>query len=552
MSKPAPLWAKWHSEGVDPHYMPPETTVNRHFAEFTEAFADRVAIDYNDHLFTYAEFSRHCARIANALRRRGVGPGDVVGLYLPNTVFHPMFYYAVLLTGAAVTHLSPLDAVRELEHKVRDSGAKLVVSVTMAPFGPRTIELLDTGGVGEAVLCDDDRFGGPAGPAVDDPRVTSWADFVDGVDDALEIHPAQPSDTALLQYTGGTTGLPKAAVLSHRNLTAATHIYEHAWLHSPERRDGESSLVVSPLFHIMGLSAVLMTRLKTGGRLVLHQRFDVGRVVDDIERKRISSTGGVPTMWIAIANMPGIETRDLTSLRSIGSGGAPLPVEIARKIKTLTGLSLRGGWGMTETCAAGTAIPPGAPEEKRGSIGVPLAGIDIEIVDVDDPTRVLGIGETGEMRIKSPSIMTRYHGNDDETARSFAEGWFLTGDIGFFDEDGFLYLVDRKKDLILSGGYNVYPQAIEQAIHEHPDVAEVMVIGMPDEYRGESARAYVVLKPGAEPFDLGQLRDFLETRLGRHEQPMGVEFRTELPRTSVGKYSRKMLRDEVLKTTAGG
>ncbi len=203
---------------------------------------------------------------------------------------------------------------------------------------------------------------------------------------------------------------------------------------------------------------------------------------------------------------------------------------------------------MTESGAAGTSIPANAPEDKRGSIGIPLPGVEMQVVDVDDPARVLPHGETGEFRIRSTAVMRGYHANPEETARVFVDGWFLTGDIGRIDEDGFLWLVDRKKDLILSGGYNVYPQAIEQAIHEHPDVAEVMAIGVPDAYRGEAAEAYVVLKPGAEPMTLDALRAFLETRLGRHELPVALHFRETLPRTSVGKYSRKMLRDEALKT----
>ena len=284
---------------------------------------------------------------------------------------------------------------------------------------------------------------------------------------------------------------------------------------------------------------------------MLRMRFDPDQAFDDIETHKITYFPAVPTIWIAMAAHPGMETRDISSLTNAGSGGAPLPVEVGRRFESKAGLPLLGGWGMTETGAAGTSIPASHAWEKRASIGIPLPGVALEIVDVDDPTRVLPVGETGEMRIKSPAVMTHYHDNPEETARSFVDGWFLTGDIGRFDEDGFLYLVDRKKDLILSGGYNVYPQAIEQAIHAHPDVAEVMVIGVPDDYRGESARAYVVLKPGAAEFDLATLRAFLDDRLGRHEMPQGLEFTTSLPRTPVGKYSRKMLRDQVLKALDG-
>ena len=206
-------WAKWYSEGTDPAFVPELTTVNRHFARFVADYAGRTAFDYNGHVLTYADFGEACLRVADALRRRGIVPGDVVGLYLPNTVFHPIFFYGALLAGATVTHLSPLDALRELEHKVRDSGAKVVVSVTMPPFAPRIQELLETGALPGAILCDDAVWGGPSGATSEDPRVTAYEDFIAGADAASPAHEAQPEDVALLQYTGGTTGLPKAAIL---------------------------------------------------------------------------------------------------------------------------------------------------------------------------------------------------------------------------------------------------------------------------------------------------------------------------------------------------
>ena len=541
------LWAKWYEKGVDPDYAPAPTTLNHHFQAFTSRFAERDAFDYNDRILTYADLGREAAKVANGLKRLGIGPGDVVALHLPNTVVHPIFFFGALLAGAAVTHLSPLDAARELDHKLRDSGARLLVGLTVGPLARAALGQLESGAVPRAVLCDDGLWGGASGPVPADPRILSWEQLTEGCAETTEPAQILVEAPALLQYTGGTTGLPKAAVLTHRSLAAAADLYAYAWAHDPDRDEyGERTLSISPLFHIMGLSAIMIRRLMTGGLLIIHQRFELDRFVDAIETKRPHGTGGVPTLWIAVANMPGIEKRDFSSLRSIGAGGAPLPVETWRQIKDLTGLPLRGGWGMTELGAAGTIIPGAAPDSKMASIGIPIPGIVIEIVDVDDPEKVLPQGATGEMRIKSPTLMAGYHNNPEETALAFCGEWFLTGDVGYMDEDGFLYLVDRKKDLILSGGFNVYPLAVEQAIHEHPDVAEVMVIGRPDDYRGESAWAYVVLREGAAPFGLEDLRAFLETRLGRHELPVGLEFRQDLPRTAVGKYSRKTLRDEVL------
>jgi long-chain acyl-CoA synthetase len=248
-------------------------------------------------------------------------------------------------------------------------------------------------------------------------------------------------------------------------------------------------------------------------------------------------------MWIAIAATPGFEKRDLSSLRYCASGGAPMPVEIAKRIKSKTGHDILGGWGMTETSPVGTNIPPGRPD-KIGTIGVPLPGLYMDIVSLDDPTRILPIGETGEIRIFGPNVTAGYLNRPEETAAAFAEGGFLTGDIGFMDADGFYTIVDRKKDMILCGGFNVYPQMIEQAIYEHPDVEEVLVIGVADAYRGEAPKAFVKLKAGAPALTLEALRAFLKPRLGPHELPAHLEIRDALPKTSVGKLSKLELKQE--------
>jgi long-chain acyl-CoA synthetase len=250
-------------------------------------------------------------------------------------------------------------------------------------------------------------------------------------------------------------------------------------------------------------------------------------------------------MWIAIANHPDSDKADFSSLKSVRSGGAACPVEIEKRILLLTGQTLGGGWGMTETAPAGTGIPiiPGV-KTRNGVIGLPLPGIEMDVVAIDDPRRVLPPGQTGEIRIKGPNVIKSYWNKPDENAKAFVDGFFLTGDIGHMDEDGFFTIVDRKKDMIISGGFNVYPRNIEEAIYEHPDVAEAVVIGVPDSYRGEAAKAFVALKSGAAPFSLDALRDFLASRIGRHEMPAHLEFRDTLPKTSVGKLSKKVLVDQ--------
>lgn len=280
----------------------------------------------------------------------------------------------------------------------------------------------------------------------------------------------------------------------------------------------------------------------------LRLRFDADAVVEEIARHKIASFGGVPTTWIAILQAKGVTADKLSSLTFASSGGAPMPAEVRRRVRVLTGLDVRGGWGMTETAAAGTLIPRDAGKDKLASIGVPIPGVDMKVVDVAEAGRDLPPGETGEIAIRGPNVTRGYWGDHADNVTSFQDDWLLTGDVGYMDADGFFYLVDRKKDLILSGGFNVYPLVIETAVHQHPDVAEAMAIGVPDDYRGESAKVFVTLNAGAARFTLSQLQAFLADKLGRHEMPRHLEFRDALPHTAVGKADRKALRTEELGT----
>ena len=319
----------------------------------------------------------------------------------------------------------------------------------------------------------------------------------------------------------------------------------------PAHQPGATALFFAPFFHILGVSSGLIRRSSEGCTFHLRQRFDAETAVREIQEKKINSMAGVPTSWIAVLSVPGIENYDLSSLKYIGSGGAPLPRDVYDKMRHLTGLELRGGWGMTETSPAGTAVPMGMPDDKLGTIGIPLPGVDMKIVATDDCERDLAPSEQGEIVIKGPNVTCGYwNKTDEENTELFnSDGFLLTGDIGYMDDDGWFYIVDRKKEIIISAGFNVYPQLIENAIRMHPDVMEAMVIGVPDDYRGESAKAFVVLKPQAKRFSLDELNGFLSDKLGRHEIPRHLEFREDLPRTAVGKASRKMLKDQELAKT---
>ncbi len=509
-------------------------------------FAERTAIEFNDHRIRFAELGARVARAAAGLARLGAGPGRSVALYLPNTPYHPIGFFAVLRAGARVVHLSPLDPVRALKRKLEDSEARILITTDWANLLPNAERLLDEGAIDHLIVGEDEAFGPGPIPRLPRPRragVRSFAALSD-VPAVTDWPVLSPDDVAVLQYTGGTTGAPRAAMLSHANLTAAVAIYD-AWSVGSEQelRADEKAIGVLPLFHIYALTTLMLRCIANGVEIMLRPRFDAAATLADIETKRATRFPGVPTMWIALASFPGIEQRDLSSLRSIGSGGAPMPTEVAERLEQLTGHRLGGGWGMTETSPAGTALLPGQANAP-GLIGVPLPGIVMDVVALDDPRRVLPPGEKGEIRIKGPNVTKGYWKRPEETAAAFVDGFLLTGDVGFMDEAGCFYLVDRKKDMILSGGFNVYPGMIEQAIYEHPHVEEAIVIGIPDAYRGQAAKAFVKLRAGAPVLTLEDLRAFLADKVGRHELPSALEIRDALPRTSVGKLSKQALIDE--------
>jgi long-chain acyl-CoA synthetase len=511
-------------------------------------FGARPAIEFRDRAISFAELEQLAEVAASAFLRAGFGKDTSVALFLGNTPDHPVNFFGALKAGARIVHLSPLDGMRALSHKLSDSGARILVTSDLAALLPTALKFLEKGLLDRLIVCEDDRWGAvgnPHAPIPDHPAIVTFAKFAEGAAKPARWPEISPDDVALLQYTGGTTGLPKGAMLSHANLTAAVSIYD-VWTRPAqiERSAIERVICVLPLFHIYALTVIMLSSLAHGNLVSLHQRFDVEAVMRDIEVKRATVFPGVPTMWIAIASLPDLESRDLSSLVSCGSGGAPLPVEVARIFERKTNMKLKSGWGMTETCSPGTGHPQAGPD-KPGSIGLMLPGIEMDVVALDDPAKVLSPGEVGEIRIKGPNVTRGYWNRPRETAQAFVGDRFLTGDIGYMDEDGYFYLVDRKKDMIISGGFNVYPQMIEQAIYEHPSVEEVIVIGIPDDYRGEAAKAFIKLRSGAQALSLDELKAFLAGKLGRHEIPSALELVTELPRTPVGKLSRHELRNQL-------
>jgi long-chain acyl-CoA synthetase len=550
-------WIKSYPDGlrwdVDLPVRPVQDIIDASAAQWP----DLPALDFMGRKISYAELKALTDRAAKGFQKLGVKPGVHVGLYLPNTPHYVVAFFGVLKAGGVVVNYSPLDAEKVLEHKVEDSETDFMVTLDLQAMAPQMLRLLDktrlkkliVGNVAEMSAApgpvhEKMKQAGQIAPLPDDARIVSFAALTDH-DTGYQRHDiGDPREAlAVLQYTGGTTGQPKGAMLTHGNLTTACSQIWVLTQGDPKVLElgKEKLLVVLPLFHIYALTADMLFGLQIGAELVIHLRFELEAAMRDLSEKRITCFPGVPTMFTAVISHPDIAKFDLKALRHCNSGGAPLPLEVQQRFQSLTGCSLNEGWGMTETSPTGTFTPTFG-KRKAGSCGLPVPQSVIKMVDVSDPSREVPLGERGEMCIKGPNVMKGYWKNPDATRASMTpDGFFRTGDVAIMDEDGFVFIVDRTKDMILCGGYNVYPRNIEEAIYAHPSVAEVSVIGIADEYRGQSPKAFIKLKDGAAPFTLDQLKAFLADKLGKHEMVQAMDIRAELPKTPVGKLSKKEL-----------
>jgi long-chain acyl-CoA synthetase len=519
-----------------------------------ERFGDRPAVEFMGKRATYSQLHALANRAAKGFQQLGVGPGVHVGLYLPNTPHYLVAFFGVLKAGGTVVNYSPLDAAQVLAHKVVDSETSVLVTLDVPTLLPQMEALLGTGRFTTLVvggLADLAAFPayadvGTGGAVSQEGRVPFQALLAN--DGAYKPHPiGDPAEAiAVLQYTGGTTGLPKGAMLTHANLTAATSQFMETTKGDPPVLvpGEERTLLVLPLFHIYSLTACMLLCVRLGAEMILHTRFDLEAVVNDLAAKHVTIFLGVPTMFTALLAYPGLAELDLTSMKYAGSGGAPLPLEVQHRFRAVTGCELNEGWGMTETSPSGTFYPMYG-KRKAGSCGIPVPQTTLKFASVTDPATYVPLGERGEICIKGPNVMKGYWKNPQATADVMtADGFLRTGDVAYMDADGYVFIVDRIKDMLLCGGYNVYPRNIEEAIYTHPDVGEVSVIGIPDEYRGQSPKAFIALRSGAAPFTIDELKDFLKDKLGKHEMVQVIEFRESLPKTAVGKILKTALYEE--------
>lgn len=551
-------WTKFYEAGVPPSLAYPAISLGSVLSLTAEKFPDRKSLLFYGKTVSYAELDALVNQFAHALIRLGVGKGDRVALMLPNTPHMVIAYYGTLRTGAIAVPTNPLYHEHELEIQLKDSGSTVLVALDLfysviSHVLPRTnVKHLVLGGIKDFL---------PFPKNLLYPLIAKlkkqWVDVKrEGtIHDFLSIisHEArspvdtqvQPEDTALLQYTGGTTGTPKGAILTHRNMVVNA-VQSRAWLNL--RTEGEPIILAAiPFFHVYGMTTAMNLGVLIGAELILLPKFHTREVIHYIEKERPQIFPGIQAMYLAIANYPGIRKHDLSSLKVAISGAGPLMREVQERFEHLTKARIVEGYGLSEASPV-THANPIFGRRKIGTIGLPWPDVEARIVDLETGRKQLAPGETGELVVKGPQVMKGYWNKPEETEVALRDGWLHTGDIATMDAEGYFTIVDRIKDMIKTVGENVYPREVEEVLFSHPKVKEAVVVGIPQEFMGEEIKAYIVLKEGMIA-TAEEIIAYCRKQLSKFKVPKEVEFRAELPKTLVGKVLRRVLRDQDLKKT---
>ena len=549
-------WLQNYPTGVDWHMRIDPAPLWTLLDRAVEAYPHRPCTNFLGKTSTYREIGQLVDLTAAGLQRMGVTTGTKVGLFLPNSPTFIIYYYAILKAGGIVVNYNPLYTIEELTFQIKDSDTQLMITLDLKVLFQKVETLLLAGALEHAVVASFPALLpsskavlyrlfrsaelSPAARSQAAARITLEAALL-APGATLKNHPLDPvRDVAVLQYTGGTTGTPKGAMLTHANVYVNT-LQVVAW--APEIEQGsERMLGVLPFFHVFAMTVVMNFSIARAAEILIMPRFVLDDALKLIHKSKPTCMPGVPTMFTAIISHPKLASFDMSSLKFCLSGGAPLPLEVKERFQALTKCHLVEGYGLSETSPVVTCNPLDGPV-KQGSIGLPLPRTVISLRDIDDPTREVAIGEQGEVCIKGPQVMLGYWNKPEDTAGQFVGEYLRTGDVARMDEQGFFFIEDRIKDLIICSGFNVYPRRIEEALYQHPDVAEVTVIGIKDAYRGEAPKAFVVLKPGATA-TTDDLMRHLEHKISKIELPAQMELRTELPKTMIGKLSKKELKAE--------
>ncbi len=521
--------------------------------QMASRYPEKKALHFLGKDITFSDFHDKVKRFANYLQTLGVEKGDRVAIMLPNCPQSVIGYYGTLLAGGIVVQTNPLYTERELEYQLRDSGAKVILCLDLV--FPKVTNVQNTTKLEHIIVTRIADFlpfpknllypfvqkkqSNLVVKVSESETIHLWDSVEREVNTDVEVPCDPANDLALLQYTGGTTGFPKGVMLTHKNLVSNTLMGAH-WLYNC--KEGEEVILgVLPFFHVYGMTAVMNLSIMQGYKMVLIPKFDMKMVFEAIKKHKVTLFPGAPTIYIALLNSPLLKEYDISSIQACISGSAPLPVEVQEEFERVTGGKLVEGYGLTESSPVthGNFL-----WEKRvpGSIGVPWPDTEAIIMSLETG-EALPPGEIGEIVVKGPQIMKGYWNKPEETAAVLQDGWLHTGDVGYMDENGFFYVKDRKKDMIVASGFNVYPREVEEVLYEYEKVQEVVTIGVPDPYRGETVKAFVVLKEGVECSE-EELDQFARKYLAAYKVPKVYEFRSELPKTTVGKILRRVLIDE--------
>ena len=532
-----------------------EATVQNYLKQTAEKFPEKTAIHFMGKELTYKQVYNYAKKLAAYLQSLGIEKGDRVAIMLPNTPQSIISYYAILMAGGIVVQTNPLYMERELEYQMKDSGAKAIITLDILfPRVSKVISNTDLENVIVTAIKDYLPF--PKNLVYPFIQKKQYGIIVnvkhEGQNHLFTEIMKQPAgqikeydfdfeeDLALLQYTGGTTGFPKGVMLTHKNLVANAAMC-NAWLYKCKPGE-ETVLGILPFFHVYGMTAVLILSVMQGSKMVLLPKFDPETTLKTIQKQKPTLFPGAPTIYIGLLNHPDLKKYDLSSIDSCISGSAPLPAEVQEQFEEVTGGKLVEGYGLTESSPVTHANFLWDKKRVKGSIGVPWPETDSVILSMETG-EPLPPGEIGEIAVKGPQVMKGYWNRPEETEQVLRDGWLLTGDLGYMDEEGYFYIVDRKKDMIIAGGFNIYPREIEEVLYEHPAVQEVVAAGIPDPYRGETVKVYIVLKDGAAATE-DELNEFARKHLAAYKVPRMYEFRKELPKTAVGKILRRALVDE--------
>ncbi len=548
----ARFWLRHYEPGVPQTIDYPNRPLHQMLEATARRYPHRRAVTFFGRDISYQELQSMVDRFAGGLRKLGLEPGGRVALHLPNCPQFLIAYYGTLKAGGVVIPFNPLYVEREIAGQMADCGAR--ISITLDLFLNRVAPARAHSDLKHVVVTRINEFFPPLLRLLYPlraRRLNEWPQVV--LDDAThsfagllaspplgESAAQKPADVAVLLYTGGTTGTPKGAMLTHGNLTANAHQCAY-WYVSPTP-DQITALGVVPLFHSYGMTVVMNSGVLLGSRMILLPRFDTEAVLKTIDRYKPEQLPGVPTMYNALVSHPSAGRYDLRSVLACISGAAALPAEVQARFERVTGGSLVEGYGLTESSPV-THVTPLVGLRKSGSIGIPVPDTDARIVDLETGNENLPAGEIGELVVRGPQVMAGYWNRPEETAGAIRGGWLYTGDVARMDEDGFFYIVDRKKEMLITGGFNVYPREVEEVLFSHPAVQEAALISVPDPHRGEVGKGFVVLKEGAAA-TADELLDYCRANLAPFKVPKAIEFRDTLPKSAIGKTLRRVLAEE--------